>query len=56
VLGAPPTLNLSFYLFILNSDDGDLLDLYVFAPDGQTTRTSFSLVNNPLADAESAKR
>jgi hypothetical protein len=43
----------------------DLSDLYVFAPDSQTTRTSFSLVINPVhvcgtfrpsADAESAKR
>jgi hypothetical protein len=67
VLGAPSALSLFvFYFFLfLTRMTIDLSDLYVFAPDGQTTRTSFSLVINPLhvcgtfrlsADAESAKR
>jgi hypothetical protein len=65
VLGAPSALNLFFYYLFLTRMTIDLSDLYVFAPDGQTTRTSFSLVINPVhvcgtfrpsADAESAKR
>jgi hypothetical protein len=67
VLGAPSALSLGFFnfVFIHNSGDIDLSDVYVFAPDGQTTRTSFLLVINPAhvcgifrpsADAENAKR
>jgi hypothetical protein len=59
-VGVKPVFYSSFTRMTIN-----LFDLYVFAPDGQTTHTSFSLVINPVhvcgiflpsADAESAKR